>query len=454
MTQLEHQIHTTQRRLWFNRWLHDVSLALALAACTFALVVLMQRLYDLPIPLRWVMLGFGVVAVGGSIILTIARREDSATAAATLDQAAGLRERISTAQFCLHADDPFARAVVADAERISASVSARSHIRLQTPRRLGLALGSFILAASMFLITPGLLKPTQAKEADKAAVEREQAKLAVKKQFDAVRQLTETTPALADLQEPLGDLDKLAGGQLQKPSDIRHEAVKKIDRMEDAVRQKMANDEYEAIPQMRKMLRGLKTPGTPEAPTQKLAEALQKGDFKTAKEEAEALRDQLATLKSEQDKELVEKMSKQLEDLAKQLEKVAIDEKLLEKLEQLGLKKEDIERMLERLGKSDLEQLKKQLEEKGLNQQQIEKMAKQLQQRQQAGAMSKKLADAMKQSSKANQPAQMSNAMAGMSQAADQLSELEQLEQEMNQLDSAMAALQDARDQIDKQCPS
>lgn len=454
MTQLEHQIHATQRRLWLIRWLDDASVFLAAAGLVFAAVVVIQRLYDLPIPVGQVALGLLAMGLIGALIRTLVRREDASVAAARLDEAAGLRERISTGQFCLKVDDPFAQAVVADAERTAAGLSVRSHIRLRSPRATGLAVGSCVLSLLMFLLPLGLLKTTEAKEAAKTEAATEQAKVAVKKQLEAVKKLTEETPALADLQEPAADLDKLAGGLLQKPADIRHEAVKKIDRLEDAVRQKMASDQYEAVPQMRKMLRGLKTPGSPEAPTQKLAEALQKGDFKTAKEEVEALKDQLATLKSDQDKEMVDKMSKQLEDLAKQLEKLSVDPKLVEKLEQAGIKKEDIERMLERLSSKDLEQLKKQLEEKGLDQQQIEKMAKQLQQRQQAGTMSKKLADAMKQGAKANQPGQMSNAMEGMSQAAEQLSELEQLEQEMSQLDSTMTALQDAKDQIDKQCPS
>jgi len=453
MTQLERQIRTAQHRLWFHRWLNDICLCGAIAGVAFAVAVLIQRLYELPISVFWAATGFVAAAAVGSAIRTMVRREDAALAAARLDEAAGLRERISSGRYCVGLDDPFAQAVVADAERISASISVRSHIRLTLPRRFGVAVGALVLAGIVFLVPTGLLKSTEAKASTKQSVEREQTHLAVKRQLDPLRQMAESTPALAEFKDDLDGLEKLSGGKLERPADIRHEAVKKIDKLEDAVKQKLASEKYEAVPEMRKLLRGLKSPDSAEAPTQKLNQALSKGDFKAAKEEVQALREQLATLKSEEDKETVAKLSKQLENIAKQLEQLAKDEQLAQKLEQAGIKKEDVERMLEKLSKADLDQLKKQLEEKGLSQQQIEKLAKQLQQRQQAGATAKKLAKAMKQGASAAQAGQQGEAIAGLTQAEQQLSELEQLELEMNQLDAAASALQDAKDNLDKPCP-
>ncbi len=453
MTQLDRHIRTTQHRLWLNRWFHDVCLCGAIAGAAFTVIVIIQRLFEFSMPMLWVGVGLAAAALFASLLKTIARREDAAIAAATLDEAAGLRERLSSGQYCVGVDDPFAQAVVADAERVSQAISVRSHIRLSPPRPLGIAVVAFVLAGMSFLVPAGLLKSTEAKESTKQSTEREQAHVAVKRQLDAVRQMTESTPALAEFTDDLTGLEKIPGGKLERPADIRHEAIKKIDKLEDAVKEKLAGEKYEAVPEMRKLLRGLKTPSSGEAPSEKLAQALSKGDFKAAKEEVQALREQLATLKSEEDKELVEKMSKQLSDLAKQLEQLAKDEQLAQKLEQLGIKKEDLERMLEKLSKADLDQLKKQLEEKGLSQQQIEKMAKQLQQKQAAGATAKQLAKAMKQGASAGEKGQTSEAMEGLQQAGEQLSELEQLEQEMNQLEATASALQDAKQNIDKPCP-
>jgi len=453
MTQFERQIRTAQRRLWMNRWLLITSWTFTLAAGVFALVVLIQRLFELPIPLFWTGLALACGALVASLVWTIVTREDAGLAAARLDDAAGLRERLSSGQYCQQSDDPFARAVVADAERVSMALSARQHIRFRFPQPFAYTSGTVLLAALMFLISPGLLTSDEVIEAREEAREAEQAKVAVKRRMDDVRKMTEQTPALQDLADKLEGADKLAANELRRPGDIRHEAIKKIDRLADAVKQKRKSGSYDAVSEMRKRLRRLKVPKSNDAPTQKLAKALNKGDFKTAKEELKKLREQLATLKAEQDKELVAKMSKQLDQLSKQLEQVAKDEQLAKKLEEAGIKKEDIDRMLENLSKKDLDQLKKQLEEKGMDQQQIQKIAKQMQRQQQAGNMAKNMAKAMSQSAQSAQAGQTGEAAAGLSAAADQLSELEQLEQEMNQLETTMAGLQDAKQDLQRPCP-
>ena len=448
MTQLERQIRATQHRLWMNRWLSSICQCVAIAAGVYAAVVLIQRLYDGPVPLFEVGIALGGGAVLASLIWTALTRESAAFAAARLDEVAGLRERVSSGRYCLASDDPFARAVVADAERVSSSLTVRQHVRLTVPRRLAFASISLALAAMMFLVTPGLLKDAAAVETDAREQLVEQTKVAVKRKLDAVRQMAEASPALRDLKEDLKDFDKKTGGDLHRPADVRHEAVKKIDTLADAVKKKRDRADYSAAREMRKMMRGLKVPKSSAAPTQKLTEALQQGDFKTAREEIKALRETLATLKSEEDRELVAQMSKQLENLAKQLEQVSKRKPAEQKLTQAGLKPEDLERLLEQLKKQDLDQVKKQLEARGMSQEQIKKLVKQLQQQQTAGSVAEKLAQAMQKAAQGTGSGQMGQAMAGLSLAEGTLSEIEQLEQEMNQLDAALAELQNAKNDL------
>jgi hypothetical protein len=170
-----------------------------------------QRLYDAPIPLGWVAIGLGCFAVAVSTILTILRREDCAAAAVRLDAAAGLRERLSTGHYCLNSDDPFAQAVVADAERRCTGLSARRHIRLGVPGILPWTMGSLVLAALMFLISPGLLAPEDA-QAGASETEVNRTKAAVAKQIQEVKKLVESTPALEDLRGKLeGSKDEKGG---------------------------------------------------------------------------------------------------------------------------------------------------------------------------------------------------------------------------------------------------
>jgi len=451
MTQLEQRIITTQRRLWVNRWLSGAPWFLSGAMAVFAMIVLVQRLWNVPIPMIWIGGGLVLSAFVGALLWTMVTRESAGIAAATLDLAAGLRERVSSGRYCLTDEDPFARAVVADAERICANLSPSQHVRLAIPRSWALTTFCLLLAAGMFLVPPGLLHRAEANSDSATSPVVQQTQVAVKKKFDALRKMTENTPALKDIAADLERQDK-EQSELHRPEDIRHEALKKIDHLADAVKQKQSGDDYQALRAIKKEFRGLKVPESVDTPAQKLTQALAKSDFKTAVEEIKAMKEQLATLKSEEDKATADKLSQQLDNLAKQLEQLARNENLAQKLQQAGIKKEDVDRMLENLKKEDLEQLAKQMQEKGFSQQQIQQLAQQLQQQQQAGGAADKLAKALQQGAKGNNPSQTGEAMAGLSQAADQLSQLEQLEQEMSQMESTMQALNDARNDLDKPC--
>lgn len=396
MSHLDRRIRAAQRRLWLDRWLSAVTWCVGVTAGAFAILVLVQRLWDHPWPIWPIAGGMLVIAIVTSVIWLIVTRESAEVAAARLDAAAGLRERISSGRYCANENDPFAQAVVADAERMAATVTPRQHLRLTVPRPLGATVCTLLVAALMFLIRPGLLKEDQAAQASPMQVEA--AKVAVKKTMDQVRQMVETNPALADLKDELDKLNKEPVPKLEKPADLRHNTIKQLDNLADAIKQKREDEKYQAAQELRKMLRPLESPKEPNAPTENLTRALAKGDFKAAQEEMNQLKEQLATMKQEEDREMVEKLSKQLENLSRQ----------------------------------------------------IEKLAEQLQKQQQAGSLAKKLAQQMQQASKCNNPGQMGEAMAGMSQAADQLSQLEQLEQEAQQLDSTLAQLQSQKDGLDQ----
>jgi len=454
MTQLDKHVQTAYRRLWINRWFHIAATTVAAAFLVFATVVLIQRLFDLAIPVWKIGSGLLGAAAIFSFLWGHVTRPTVEFAAAEIDRAAGLSERLSSGLYCRSSDDPFARAVVEDADRVARSIRVQQHIRLSAPRSLSWALGSLFLASAMFLITPGLLKSDKAIAEDRGSAEIQEVQVAIKKQLEPLAKFAEITPEVEDFSDDLETLEQDAGGTLHRADDIRHEAIKKIDRLEDALKKKRDGETYKAVPELKKMLRRLRIPNPNDSMTDKITRSLAKGDFKTAKEEIEKLKEQLATLKSDDDKKFAEKMGKQLEQLAKKLEQVAKEDKLEQKLEQAGIKKEDAKRMLEKLSKKDLDQLQKQLEKSGMSQKQIEKVKKQIQQRQAARTMAQKMAQGMKQAAKGARSGMTGQSMAGLKMAGDQLSDLEKLEQEMNELESAMAGLQEAKNNIDKPCPS
>jgi hypothetical protein len=454
MTQLDKHVQTAFRRLWMNRWFHIAATCLTAAFGVFGVLVLVQRLFELALPVWIIGAGLVVVAMIGSLFWAQATKPTTDFAAAEVDRAAGLSERLSSGLYCRASDDPFARAVVEDADRIARSIRVQEHIRLVAPRSLSWTACSMVLASLAFLVTPGLFQSNEAEAADENSEAIEQAHVAVKKQLDSLKQFADITPEVEDFSKDLEKLQQDGGGKLRRAEDIRHEAIKKIDRLEDALKEKRKSETYKAVPELKKMLRGLKIPEPTDPTISKITQSLAKGDFKTAKEEVEKLKEQLATLKSEEDKEFAKKVGKQLEQLAKKLEEIAKDDKLQQKLEQAGIKKEDAKRMLEKLTKKDLDQLQKQLEKNGMSQKQIEKMKKQMQQKQQAKSMAQKMAQGMKKAGAGARDGKTGQSMAGLKMAGEQLSDLEKLEQEMNEIESAMAGLQNAKDKIDKPCPT
>ena len=458
MTDVQRQVRVAQARLWANRWFAQTCWMLTGAAGALAAVVLFDRLYALEWPLGWIALILVGVAAVAATAWSYALRADAEVAAATLDQAAGLRERISTGLYCQQdagqQDDPFARAVVTDAERISRSLSVRQHIRLRAPFAAVYAAAAMVLAALLLLLPSGLLLGEEVEQQARQSEEVKRTKVVVQRRLEEVKKLAQANPALKDLKEDLEKLDLTAPDRLQNPEQVRHEAIKKIDRLSDALREQRQDSRFDKTEQIKKMLRSIKPPGEARTTAQKLAQSLAKGDFKAANEQIKAMQEQLAKMQSPQDAAKLQQMQKQLAELAKKISAAADDKQLTQKLLQAGLKKEDLERMLRNLSKKDLDQLRKQLQKQGLSQKEIDKLAQQLQKRQQAGLMANQMSQALKQAADAAGQGQMGQAMAGLESAGDQLSELEMLEQEMNQIDSTMADLQDAKNDLDNPCSS
>ncbi|HRX83920.1 MAG TPA: hypothetical protein P5572_02755 [Phycisphaerae bacterium] len=445
MSTVQQQVHRARRRLWLATWL-EVGCRLACwALAAFALYVLVLRLGGWTLPILWVGAGLAATALIASFVWAARIAPDEAEAAARLDAAAGLRERISSSLYCETSDDPFARAVRADAETRANSVTVRQHLRLSWPQTTGWAVCAVVLAAAVFLVPQGWLRGDQAKARALEQTQVVQTRVEIKKQLDDVKKLAQTNPALADLKQEMEKLDADMMGRMQEPADLRQEAIKKIDRLSDAVREKQQSERFDKVSETKRMLRALEEPQGDKTPVQQLAKELQTGDFKAASETIKKMQEQLATLKQDSDKEFVEKMQKQLEQLAKQMDQLANQDQLKKQLEQSGIKKEDVERMLERLSKEDLDKIREQLEKNGMTQQQINQVCQQCQKQQGAASAMKQMSQAMKNAAQAAGAGQMGDAAGQMEAAGEQLSELEQLEQEMNQLQSAMSSLDQAR---------
>ena len=453
MSNMDRQVRRARRRVWVNIWLQlacRVAVVATLAAVVFYKTM---QVIEHPVPL-WLVAGVtgaGVFVV--SVVWSRMRAPSLHQAAVMLDDAAGLRERVSSSLYLSKSSDPFARAVRQDAESSVASLTVSKHLRLRRPRSLPAACAAVVVALAVLLVPVSWLRSAQVTRQHERSVLVNQTKARVKSRLASFVKKARTNPALSDLK---ADLDKLAAMPAEKmtePRGIRNEALKKIDKLADAVRRQRRAERFDKAKEFRKMMRRLKEPPGPDGDVRKLTRQLAAGDFKSAKETIRRMQEQLATLKQDSDKKFAETMKKQLDRLARQLEKVADAKALKKTLAQAGIKKQDVKRMLERLTKQDIEKVKKQLEKSGMTQQQIQKTVQQMRKQQGAQQMARKMSKAMRSAAQASGDMQMGEAMSSLEAAADQLSEMETMEQQKKELESALSDLDNLKDQMDQDCP-
>lgn len=464
MSMVDQHVRQTRLRLTLNLTMRHVAWGVLVAAIGWTVVVLVERAFALGIPL-WPSAGLAAVAallVG--VVGTYRGRMDRLRAAMVLDQAAVLKERVSTALTCQQSTDPFARATVHDAEQTVSRVHVPQRIPYRAPDLWPWSLATVAFAAIFFQFMPQLNllagEQPQADDSLSAAIEeRQNVELALQRQMERVKQRLQDRPALADLQEGLEELE-LPDEPTKTPQDVRREAVKKIEKVSDQLKQRLEADSLKSLDQLKRELAKLQTPKGDD-PASKLSQALASGDMEAARQAMSDLKKLLEEAAKSADAEAKQKlalMQKQLDQLSKQLAKLGDQKKLLKDLEnKASLSEEEAKKLLEKLAGMDpqqvAEEMKKQLARSGMSSKQIEELAKKLAQNQRMRSQLQSMAQAMASVAQACQQCQAAGqgnagaaAMQGALQGAmGQLSELEMAQQMMNELEAQLAELDDLK---------
>lgn len=461
MAGLQHQVKNAQRRLWLNRWIEKWGWMLLFSTAAWTLLWLADRLLGFGAPmLIAIWIGLGVSVIGASVWFFLTR--DSALDAATsLDVAAGLRERVSSALTVdSKSEDPFASAVVADAERAVAGLTPRRFIPLRWPSSLSLSAAMLVIALlSLLLPEFDLLHRREA--AAQAQVQRDankRATAALVRPVTAMQQVAEKTgdPSLA---EDVKKLDALRDRKDVEASVKRREAMKTLDRLQDALKKQAEDERFKQLNETKKRLRQIGPSSDPKSEVAQLMDSLSKGDLGEAQNEIKKLQESLA--KKAKNGELDEKkrteMQKQLNELSKKLEQAAQDKQSQEELKKTGLSEAEAKRVLETLAKKDPQQLEKmakelaqRLKDKGVSEQQMKDMLSKMQKSQKAGEQCKSMASKMGKAAGQLKEGNIEQAQQELGQASESLSEMEQMEQSLNDIESQMAKLDESREDMEK----
>ncbi len=463
MSDLAAQVRATQRRLWVNRWLEQVGCLLMVASGLWVMILLLQRAFSWPLPL-WALAGIGAaLALSGSVVWLRATRESTHEAAVRLDGAAGLKERVSSALWCVGQENEFARAVCADAQRTVASVRPAACVPARWPRSLtgGLSAAGAAVLLGWLLPEFDLLGRAAARRAEAG---REAQVAAVKASLAETVESLKKTASGAGLEglSGLEEMEKLtrAPDATLDPADLRREAIKRLDAVGNDLRRAGQTDRYQVMRQTRERLSEIEAPRDARSPAGRLAQALADGDFQSAQREVRAMQEQLARRKrGETDAQEVRRLAAQLDELAARLNDLADEKKLTEQLKKSGLSDDELKRVLDALAKKDpkqlekmLSELEKRLGEKGLSKQQIERLKQRTRNAAGANQQSRKacrdLGRLMQAAGAAARAGETDDAAESLGEAAEQLSALEQIEQELAEIESKSAALDQLRDSL------
>jgi hypothetical protein len=452
MSVLESSARKTRLRVGLNDWLAMLGWSGLISAGLWIILIVADGLFSLNVPRAACAGLLAAISVAVSFAWAWFRRRDLLTAAALLDQAAGLKERISSGLFCSPLADPFAQATVEDAARACAGIDVRAHIRLRWPPSLSLAaaaLGLAVIAA--WLPIPSLL----AKPAAPPAPTRELASTEVKKvqrHIDALRQQAEKNPALNELQTQLAAMKNLEAEKLEQPEQIRREAIRKIDQFADALSRQLARDQ-DQLEEVKRMFRSLGNTPDPRTPAEQLTQALARSDFKAGQQAVQQMREQLARMEQRGDQQQIEEMKKQLENLAGKLqqaaEQQASKEQLQEQLKKAGIDQATAQRLLKELTKKDIEQIENLLKKQGLGDKEIKELSRQCSSCKQAGQKGSDMAQAAQKAAQAMQGSSAaSDAESQLQQLSEQLSSMEALDQQLGELQSMLADAQDSKNEL------
>jgi len=451
--ELEHLVRRARRRLWLNRWLALAGWTVTGAAGVFLVAVVVQRVWMLSEAPGGFYTLFAAAALAGACaaacVWTWVTRESFLTAAAHLDVAAGLKERVSTALYCAAGKtapqaDPFAQAVVTDAKRASGQVDPRASLPIRWPSSARWA-GGMVLAAVLVLgLFPeidlgGLSGERHAQQQQAEAVQRTEAE---------VRPLLASTyeslaRTLPEMGTELAEADPLKNARLDSPLEVRRTAMKQVDRLAEQLQRRRDEDAMARVEEFKRMMRRLAGQATKPTEAGRLADALARGDLGSARSTLNEIAKKLAaTPQSDQEQEKLEELQAQLRELADKLAELAAnDGKIAERLRAEGLSEEEIQKALESIERQDLEALERQLAERGLSDEQVRQLVQQVNCRLGACEGACGLAQGLG----------MLNSE-GLSAADALLSEMESLESRLARMNSALADLEATRARLGSSC--
>ncbi len=309
-----------------------VVLSTAAVVCVIALIVIERSGLA---QVRWdqaVIFGpMGILA--GTVLWAVIRLPNQQQVARVVDEGADLKESLSTALHVASASDPWSRAVVASASGVAPGVNLKKAVPVRAPRHWPMPFVVAMAAFVLWIVLPSFDILGKKAEAKKLAEDQQRAEAQRKEAEKAKAQVDKIVAKVDALNPEKGEGDKskaLEENQALKqknPEEIRRAAIRTLTSAMEKIDAAKQSASAQSTQTMLEKLKQLRTPGV--GPLSELSNALAKGNISEAKDQLDKLAKDLASSKlSEKDKE---KLAEQLEKMSKQLANLAKDQSALEK---------------------------------------------------------------------------------------------------------------------------
>lgn len=426
---VQKQVRRATRRLFLHSLLTRLLWAWAAAGVVAGVWFIAQVNWRPELGL-WERVGVAAAVVAfatlAALAIGVVCRPSRVDAALLLDQAFGLKERVTTSLTLSPAlaSSPAGQALLADANERVAGLRVRDGIPMRISWRCAAApFGAALIAVAAFLYRPAPPQATASPAPEKLGAPKNPEEVARK--FDQLKKRTEPKVSEKAPSEELKRLDTELEQIANRPrttKDQLKERVKEMTALEDRLkaRERDLAERTEAMRrQLQQMDRAAGKQASQEGPAKDLQKALSEGKFDKAREELEKLAKKL------QSNALT---SKEKQQLARQLKE------LKEKLERVAQQKDKAEQLqrLHQEGKLNSEALKREMER--------------LKEDAQKSKDLQKLAEQLGQCQKCLEQGDTSSAAKGMSDSGQQLKDMELGEKELAEMQDRLERLEEAKD--------
>ena len=427
MDQILAQVKQAQRRLWLELFLNRLmrcwfaALAVAVLAIAAPKLVAIENL-----PSGWTVLCLGVSLAAGLVVAcawTWLRGRSRLDAAVELDSRFGLKERVASSLSLTPAvaETPAGRALMADALRAVRRVNVHDRFPVQVDRRGWLPLVAALLAFVLVTIVEN--RPAQSSVDPHAQQHaQEQIDTAAKKLRERMVEHRQEAAAkgLKDAEGLFRELEKQTEKLAQASQADRKQALVKLNDLAKQLEERRR--QLGGAQQMRKQLDQMS--GLNRGPADKMVDAMRKGDWQAAQQEAEKLGEQL------EQGELDESAKKELAQQLKQIQEKSA--------EASAARAQAMDQLKQQVAQ---QQQQGDLERAGQSQQKLEQMQAQQQQASKLNQLAQ-LAGECQQRMKEGDKAGAAKALNAMTQQMQQM-QLAQAEGKM--LDESLEQMQMAK---------